>query len=48
MRLMVLDLMGRKPLLHKGREAGEEVQISGVATPTEMVSEKGKEAMASS
>jgi Na+/proline symporter len=38
-RMMSLDIMGKKPMLHEGRKAHE----SGVATPAEQVEEKGKE-----
>ncbi|KAJ5586794.1 Sodium/solute symporter [Penicillium hispanicum] len=47
-RLMALDLMGKKPVLYRGHKAGEEMQPSGVATPTEQVGEKAKEAVESS
>lgn len=47
-RLMTLDLMGKKPLLYRGRQAGDEMQPSGAVTPTEQVGEKAKDAAESS
>lgn len=41
-RMMCLDLMGKKPRLHEGRKTYDS-QPSGVATPAEQVEEKGKE-----
>lgn len=39
-RLMSLDLVGKKPKIYRGHKAGDEAQASGVATPTEYVGEK--------
>ncbi|KAJ5139595.1 hypothetical protein N7448_003003 [Penicillium atrosanguineum] len=41
-RMMSLDLMGKKPVLHEGRKTYDS-QPSGVATPAEQIEEKGKE-----
>ncbi|KAJ6119302.1 hypothetical protein N7523_003582 [Penicillium sp. IBT 18751x] len=41
-RMMSLDLMGKKPRLHEGRKTYDS-QPSGVATPAEQVEEKGKD-----
>lgn len=41
-RLMMLDLMGRRSVVYRGRKDGGE-QLSGVVTPMEGVGEKGKE-----
>ncbi|KAJ5678392.1 urea active transporter 1 [Penicillium maclennaniae] len=41
-RMMSLDLMGKKPGLHEGRKTYDS-QPSGVATPAEQVEEKGKD-----
>jgi len=43
-RMMGLDLMGRKPTLHEGRKT-DDLQ-SGAGTPAEQIEEKGKEALA--
>lgn len=45
-RMMFLDLMGRKPVVYRGK--ADEAQPSGVATPTEIVGEKSQEAMKAS
>jgi Na+/proline symporter len=42
-RMMILDLMGKKPVLHEGKK--DDAQPSGVATPAEQVEEKGKEVL---
>ncbi|KAJ5574570.1 hypothetical protein N7450_008469 [Penicillium hetheringtonii] len=42
-RMMFLDLMGRKPTVYRGKS--DETQASGIATPTEVVNEKSKEAI---
>lgn len=43
-RMMSLDLVGRKPKIYRGTKAGVEdvATPSGMATPTEMVGEKDK------
>ncbi|OQD73099.1 hypothetical protein PENDEC_c017G05737 [Penicillium decumbens] len=43
-RMMGLDLMGRKPTFHEGRKT-DDLQ-SGAGTPAEQIEEKGKEALA--
>jgi Na+/proline symporter len=42
-RMMILDLMGKKPVLHEAKK--DDAQPSGVATPAEQVEEKGKEVL---
>lgn len=46
-RMMSLDLMGRKPAVYRGHKT-DGAQASGVATPTEKVGEKNKEALEAS
>jgi hypothetical protein len=43
-RMMSLDLMGRKPTMYRGQKT-DGAQASGIATPTEKVGEKDKEAL---
>ncbi|KAJ5656948.1 hypothetical protein N7507_008898 [Penicillium longicatenatum] len=45
-RMMAYDAMGTRPAVYRGRKA-DEMQASGVATPTEAVGEKAKEAESS-
>lgn len=45
-RMMANDAMGVRPAVYRGRKA-DEMQASGVATPTEAIGEKAKEAESS-
>ncbi|KAJ5921755.1 hypothetical protein N7454_009229 [Penicillium verhagenii] len=45
-RMMAYDAMGTRPAVYRGRKA-DEMQASGVATPTETLGEKAKEAESS-
>lgn len=46
-KMMCLDLMGMKPVVHNGRKAAEEMQSSGLVTPTMTIHEKGEMAVPS-
>jgi hypothetical protein len=42
-RMMTMDMMGRKPKVYRGHKT-DGAQASGIATPTEKIGEKDKEA----